>query len=71
MSLWSGCLRNCLVFEKRSLYGQPSGLEADTMADGRRLAFEDSRKLGVTCKTNSLRFWLGNFNDGFHQFGDP
>lgn len=21
--------------------------------------------------TNSLRFWLGNFNDGFHQFGDP
>eukprot|EP00434_Breviolum_minutum_P006743 symbB.v1.2.005948.t1/scaffold346.1/size246720/17 len=27
---------------------------ADTMADGRRLAFEDSRKLGVTCKVVTI-----------------
>lgn len=30
-----------------------NGFEADSMADGRRLAFEESRKLGVTCKAET------------------
>ena len=34
--------------------GRESRTEADSMAEGRRLAFEESRKLGVSCKA-SLR----------------
>ena len=54
MSLWSGCFRNMLVAWIPCIFDWSatdwSDIEADTMADGRRLAFEDSRKLGVTCK---------------------
>ncbi|CAE7836536.1 SMC1 [Symbiodinium sp. CCMP2592] len=49
---------NCIAFDEKFArafdFMLGDVVVADTMADGRRLAFEESRKLGVTCKVVTL-----------------
>eukprot|EP00439_Symbiodinium_sp_Y106_P032472 s3014_g3.t2 len=49
---------NCIAFDEKFArafdFMLGDVVVADTMADGRRLAFEDARKLGVTCKVVTL-----------------
>lgn len=64
MSLWSECLGNCLVFGKRSLYGEPSDWPTRLIP----WLMDDVLHLRIPASwawparhTNSLRFWLKRF----------